>query len=223
MKERVNECKGGEKLRTRKRTISVPREENFVCRICKAKGNCSDEKNNKDPFFWNKDEGKITCVECGNQLETKEELKEDLLITEIQQYGFWIRFLSEHFIPCKECQEKLDKLLYEKTIWRTLNPDQPLITMEIRFAEVEYDWQKDDILKFDLNFVFRLDKSYKEGGYTETFVPCKRCVEEFKKLMINKEFHIGNDNKPLIEFWRSWEYLEEPDEETKKRIEDWEE
>lgn len=124
----------------RLKTISVSKEDGFVCGKCGAKGNCDDSKElaikNKKAMYWDEkagEYGKIVCLKCGHLLETKEELEMELKVIEIQQYGFWLRLLSEHFRPCPSCQEKLHKLL------------------------------------------------------------------------LSKEMHIGNEEKPPIELWRLWE------------------
>lgn len=125
----------------RKRKLEVPKEENYTCKKCgKTTKKMAESKEDALAkgvnIYWDEVKGKILCT-CGHWLGEREELYDFPEITEVQQYGFWLRFLSEHFIPCKHCQEELDKLLR------------------------------------------------------------------------NKELHIGNDEKPLVELWRRWEMKEE--------------
>lgn len=102
----------------RERTIEVVKEEGFICGKCNAKGNCADTKDiaikDEVAFYWDKKEEKITCVKCGHQLTEKKELYDYIKVKEIQQYGFWLRFLSEHFVPCVDCQERIHKLIISK-------------------------------------------------------------------------------------------------------------
>jgi len=113
----------------RTKTISVPKESGFICGKCGATGDCADDREhalncpNKGQagfnfaFYWDKDageHGKIVCIKCNHWLETKKELETEIKVKEIQQYGFWLRFLSEHFIPCTNCQERIHELILQK-------------------------------------------------------------------------------------------------------------
>ena len=215
------------KIRTR--SIEVPKEKDYVCGKCSAKGDCADSYADAHKkhmvFYWDEtqgEHGKIICVKCGHWLETKEELYENLPVKEIQQYGFWIRFAKEHFIPCDICQDELHNLLFDKTIWTTIPEDKEMIKLEIRFAEDKY--RVDQKTEFKLNFVFKLDQSYRTGGYVATFRICGDCQHKLEEILLDEELCIGNkDTEPAIELWRKWEYMEEPDEKTKERIKDWKE
>lgn len=191
-------------MRTRKRNISVPREDNFVCRVCKAKGNCSDEKNSNEPFFWDEDAKKITCAKCGNQLTTKAELEETIIADEVQMYGFWLRFISEHFIPCKRCQKTLD------TIFSISNVDKNHRVHSIKLQSpqcitLDISRNERDLEEFTFNLGF-----IKENPLLSyEFTPCDKCQGKLLRLFNTKEIHIGNDSKPLVELWRKWEDIDE--------------
>jgi len=206
-------------LKTRKRTISVPKEDNFICGKCSTRGSC-DEKGSNTEFYWDEDEKKIICKKCGHRLTTEKELKDEILITEIQQYGFWLRFISEHFIPCKKCQEELDKIF--NLMWTRLTEETPndcTIDLGNPFCITLHILRnKNDLIEFRFTLAFVSPSPV--DSYT--FVPCdEECQGRLWRLFSEKEMHIGNDEKPLIELWRNWEYLEEPDEKTKERIKDW--
>lgn len=188
------------KRKIRKRTISVPREDGFICSICKAKGNCSDKKNSTDPFFWDEDIKKITCVNCGNRLTTKKELEEDLIVTEIQQYGFWLRFASEHFIPCRKCQDELHEMMMTETV--AMN-NQGNITIEsLRMKPMIGDTRSRIIWCLVLRFLTCKIPD-------KIFRPCEKCQKRIQKIWKNKELHIGNETKPMVELWRKWDYIED--------------
>lgn len=183
-------------IRTRK--IWLVREENFICGTCKAKGGCSDEKNSTEPFFWDENARKITCVKCGHQLTTKQELEEQVEIKEIQQYGFWLRFMSKHFIPCDKCQEKLNEIL-------TLQTGMPLeFGNPLCVSLYVYKIKKDVV-----GFYFVLSFVSPTPTTSYHFVPCNDCQGKLRKLFIEKELHIGNEIKPMIELWRKWEIVDE--------------
>lgn len=44
-------------------------------------------------------------------LEGKEPMYVRSTMEKVEQYGFYLRFIQRHFIPCSECQIKLDKLI----------------------------------------------------------------------------------------------------------------
>jgi Zn ribbon nucleic-acid-binding protein len=191
-------------MRTRKRTIWVAKEDGFICGTCKAKGGCSDEKDSTEPFFWDDDAKKITCVKCGHQLTTKEELEDPLIIDEIQMYGFWLRFLSEHFIPCKTCQEKLDKVFSLSRLTKNIRVNslklQSPHCITLHISKNERDLEE---------FMFMLGFASENPLLTLEFVPCDKCQGKLLKTFNSKEIHIGNDSKPLVELWRKWEHIDE--------------
>ena len=128
------------------------------------------------------------CI-CGHWLGENDELYDYPEITEIQRYGFWLRFASEHHIPCDECQEKLHKML---TTSRLAFYISNCITLE------EYP------KKGDWRFLLR----FLPNG-EQTFTPCKNCQRYILKNIDKKELHIGTDEKPLVELWRQWEIKDE--------------
>jgi hypothetical protein len=155
----MRECDKMER-KIRKRTIHVPREGNYICGKCGVKGDCDDSKEdakkNNEAFYWDEnagEHGKITCLKCNHWLETKEELEEPLEIVEIQQYGFWIRMAKENFIPCKECQDKLDKLLSTSELCIGNKDTEPPIELWRKWESLEEpdektkqrikDWKED--------------------------------------------------------------------------------
>lgn len=184
-------------MRTRKRKEWFPKDCDFVCGKCGAKGDCGD-RNSKDPIFWDEDEEKITCRKCGHQLTSKKELQEKLTIEEVQLYGFWLRFLSEHFIPCKQCQKRLGKIfdLLTKMSIDFCNP----CCVRLRAYKNANDQPE---FYFAMAFINPTElTSYK-------FEPCEDCQGKLWKLYSKKEMHIGNDEKPLVELWRKWHHIDE--------------
>jgi len=179
------------KRKTRKRTQWFPKEDGYICGTCKAKGDCSDEKNSTEPFFWDEEAKKITCVKCGHQLTTKEELEDKFIVEEIQRYGFWLRFASEHFIPCKNCQEVLHKALFRRKATWYINDDK----MGVDLAISTYG----NICYFSFRWI-------EPALY---FTPCDNCIRKLRGIIKDKELHIGNDVKPPVELWRKWEHIEE--------------
>ena len=56
---------------------------------------------------------------------------------EIEQIGFFLRFIHEHFIPCKECQKKLLHMVHNAKTWTLGNKDyEPLVEL---WKEFEID------------------------------------------------------------------------------------
>jgi len=112
--------KGGDSMREiRERTIEVVKEEGFICGKCGAKSEqLADSRDDASikgiDLYWDEKEQVIACRKCGHQLTSKKELYNYPKIKEIQQYGFWLRFLSEQFIPCPACQNRIHKLIISK-------------------------------------------------------------------------------------------------------------
>lgn len=181
----------------------LPRENNFYCINCKAKGGCSDEKGSKEPFFWDENAQKITCVNCSRQLTRRRELEEKVKIKEIHQYGFWLRFMSEHFIPCDKCQEELNEVLtlqhssFKKGM--TLDFSSPLC-VSLHAFKSRRDLPE---FRFTLSFVSPTQTT------SYHFAPCNDCQGKLWHIFSKKELHIGNENKPLVELWRKWEIVDE--------------
>jgi len=180
--------------KTRVRTISVPREDGFICSTCGAKGDCSDSIKDKTPFYWDKDEKKIICKKCDRRLCKKSELEEELEIPEIQQYGFWLRFASEHLIPCEKCQDRLHEKLMKTSLF--LGGQQSIVLYKEKHRHINMRW------RFHLEFL--------KATYVD-FVPCDKCQKRLQEIWDTKELHIGNDMKPMVELWRKWEINEAED------------
>jgi len=188
------------KRKIRKRTISIPREDGFICGNCGSKGQCGDSMSgSSDKFYWDEDEKKIICKKCGRRLTTKKELEEDIIITEIQQYGFWLRFASEHFIPCSKCQDELHEMMMTEAV--AMN-NQGNITIEsLRMKPMIGDVQPRIIWCLVLRFLTcRMPD--------KIFRPCGKCQKRIQKIWANKELHIGNETKPMVELWRKWDDIE---------------
>jgi len=183
-------------IRTRK--VWVYRDEKFWCSVCKAEGKLSDEKKSTDPFFWDEDAEKITCVKCGHQLTSKKELEEEVEIKETQEYGLYLRFVSERFNPCKVCQEAIHK------------------QFKTHPYRLDYGYIKNQQ-------IIDLLRGWKESGgrwtlrlrflnSAEDIEFCKECSKRLDMTIYEaKELHIGNDVKPMVELWRKWEIVDEED------------
>ena len=61
------------------------------------------EADRKFIYCWSADKAPV-CYECV-----------EATITELLVFGFYLRFCSEHFIPCLKCQRELGKKIYEST------------------------------------------------------------------------------------------------------------
>lgn len=186
------------KRKTRVRTVSVPKEDGFICSKCGAKGDCGDSIKDKTPFYWDEKEKNIICKKCGRQLCKKSELEDELEVPEIQLYGFWLRFASEHFIPCEKCQDKLHKMLMSRQV-AFYEPE--CITLELLEKKKKPVWQ------FLLRFI---QCGALSNG--EVFRPCDECQKELTTIWTTKKLHIGNDIKPMVELWRKWDIVDEPED-----------
>jgi hypothetical protein len=41
----------------------------------------------------------------------------------IERYGFYLRFAHDNFIPCRECQEEIERIIWESSEWTLGNKD----------------------------------------------------------------------------------------------------
>ena len=179
------------KRKTRIRTEWLPKEDGFVCGKCKGTGKCADDKNKfladcTAQFYWNEEQEKIIC-KCGRKLTTKEELEEQIDFKEIQQYGFWIRFMSDHFNPCVKCQDKIHTILMKSGAWYINNN------------------------KMDVDLTIFGDQCYFSFKWLTAhtrFTPCPKCIKQLQTKIRTSELHIYNDTKPIIELWRRWDLIE---------------
>lgn len=151
-------------------------------------------------LHWDSGPRKYHCFKCNESFSQKIKVP----IVEVQRYGFWLRFVSEHFIPCDECQENLDKMINK---YKIALYDPHCITIE--------EYPKKDNWRFLLRFFAVGSLSGKD-----IFTPCKQCQSRILKNFDEKEIHIGNDNKPLVELWRKWDINDEATEYLQAR-EDW--
>ena len=57
--------------------------------------------------------------------------------------GFWLRFISKHFVPCRECQERLAKLIAEAEEMHLGNKDyEPPIELWRKFEIDDEAWEE---------------------------------------------------------------------------------
>lgn len=158
--------------------LGYKRTSTYVCGTCEKEFPC------KADYVWVvpakstiKKMRMFICYECA---EAK--------VTYRQQYGFWLRgFVSEHFIPCEKCQDRLHEMMMTMTV---AFYTQECITVET-VPQEEMVWQ------FLLRFLTCGSLSNKE-----VFRPCNECQKKLRTLWETKELHIGNENKPPVELWR---------------------
>lgn len=149
----------------------------------------------------------LKCEHCGYALGT-EDVMEKIDIVEVQEYGFWLRFMSEHFIPCEKCQEELSNI-FEK-VEEQLDFNNPNC-VSLHFWK---NYEQNQVeCSFTLSFVSPTPTSSYE------YKPCKKCQKKILKKFSEKELHIGNDSKPLIELWRKWDINDRKTELLQKREE----
>lgn len=193
MSESLKESDGMKIDNTIKRRLRVRKEwlvkEEFSCVKCGAKDKdiSWNDKNSDHPA--GQPEEVLFCLKCGHKLTKKEELEEEIIFKEIQQYGFWLRgLMSEHFIPCEKCQDRLHEMMMTMTV---AFYTQDCITIETLKKKDELVWQ------FRLRFLTC-------GGLSdkEVFKPCEKCQKKLRKLWEIKNLHIGSEIKPPVELWR---------------------
>jgi len=63
---------------------------------------------------------------------------------ETERMGFYLRFIHEHFIPCKQCQKKLLNMINNAKTMTLGNKDyDPLIELWKKFDEIDdKQWQQ---------------------------------------------------------------------------------
>lgn len=110
-------------------------------------------------------------------------------IVETIQYGFYLRFAGISFVPCDDCQEEINDMLFKDAYWQI--GDNYSITLH-----------KDtyDSVCFVLGFLVTGIIGHKE------FTPCKECqnklLEDIKKA---SRYTFGNkEYEPAVELWRNW-------------------
>ena len=169
------------------------KEENFVCPKCGVKtkelGNDLNEGMQLKKIYYNDTIDKVVCYNCGYLFQHKD-LVEKYFIEEIETFGFYLRFLGSHFVPCNECQDKIKKMLMEIKQFRF---DEKTTVI----AEVE-NWIK---WKFCICY-------YDNDKYGISYYPCEKCNKKLNEIFENSELHIGNNIKDLVEFYRIWELKE---------------
>jgi len=182
-------------LRRRIRSTWLTRDD-FVCGECGAKG---------DDIGWNdrgsrhpkgEPEDVLFCKKCGHELTSKDELEEQVNFVEKIEAGFFLRFFGKEFKLCEECQEILDKRVLEGfaelgnqhciNLRQVLHRNEPNI----------------DVTLWEFHMYFT---RYSQAEYShEVFTPCQKCQKQLYYMWNNYEMHIGNDTKPMIEFYRRW-------------------
>jgi len=142
------------------------------------------------------------CYYCGKKFSTpkgvnyhwhykRDDVCYDCVNTQLlyrQEYGFWLRFASEHFIPCSKCQDKLHEMLMTKPV--AFHKPECITIESIK-----------DGFRFLLRFI-------EVSPPDQMFVPCKKCQRKLIKMWEIKELHVGNENKPMVELWRRWEIVD---------------
>jgi len=58
----------------------------------------------------------------------------------VQCVGFWLRFVSEHFIPCKECQKKLLRIIRQASELHLGNDNKPPIELYKKYEIDDDSW-----------------------------------------------------------------------------------
>lgn len=184
-------------MESRIRKIWFNREK-FSCKQCGA-GNddiCWNDSGSDHPTT--EPEEVLFCKKCGHKLTAKDELEELVSIVEELQYGFYLRFASESFIPCEKCQD----LIHEEMMGNLVFHDErQQVILETRQANL-YKEGKVKIWKVFFGFL----------EFQPTIEFCEHCSRQLNKIWDTKELHIGNDVKPLVELWRRWEINDEKTE-----------
>lgn len=136
---------------------------------------------------------KEVILEC---LEGKEGIYVKSRGAEVERIAFWLRFIHDHFIPCKSCQKQI-KNAFEHNPWR--------------------------IAKGTMNITMQGDMA---GGFEfiipfidYTFEPCEHCQKRLREIIRRtSEFTIGNkDYYPPIELWRKYDIDDDSWEEIERR------
>lgn len=178
-------------IRSKEGTYS--KQENFECPRCGTKtkelGIDLNEGIQLKKIYYNNMIDKIVCYNCDYRFQDKD-LIEKYSFEEIETFGFYLRFLSSHFVPCEECQDKIKKMLMDIKQFRF---DEKTTVI----AEVE-NW---NIWKFQI--------CYNDNDkYGISYYPCEKCNNKLNEIFENSELHIGNNIKDLVEFYRVWELKE---------------
>lgn len=60
-----------------------------------------------------------------------------------ETFGFWLRFIGEHFVPCEECQERLAKLILDSEQMILGNEKyEPPVELWRKFAFDDEAWEE---------------------------------------------------------------------------------
>lgn len=61
----------------------------------------------------------------------------------VEQIGFYLRFIHDHFIPCKECQKELLRKIRNASEWTLGNKEyDPLIELWKKFDIDDEAWEE---------------------------------------------------------------------------------
>lgn len=109
------------------------------------------------------------------------------------QYGFYMRIIHDHFIPCEKCQEKLEKILVGKI--RQWNIEDKPLRVELDYFGPKW------------RFRFPWIRTGQEIKDVNVVILCKECSKVLEEGIVNAdEWTIGNkDYEPAIELWRRWD------------------
>lgn len=170
--------------------LKYNKEENFKCPKCGTKTeelafNLNEGMQLKK-IYYNDRTNKVICYNCGYTFQDKDLIEKEN-IEEIETFGFYLRFISDNFIPCNECQEKIKKTFTE--IETLAFNDKISIIAEIT------QWK---------NWKFYIY----HGRFEHLYYPCQKCNNKLNEKFNNSELHLGNNIKDLVEFYRIWELKE---------------
>lgn len=145
--------------------------------------------NKKEPKIFLREEAYESEMLSG---ETKKYVKSET--KKIEQYGFFIRLIHEHFIPCQKCQLEIKTILQTKNLYFHRERNHVILSQF-----VSYEGKR--TYEFELPFVAQ------EGLYPFTWKSCLKCQKEVAKLFDEADqITIGNkDYLEPVELWMKFE------------------
>lgn len=133
-----------------------------------------------------------TTVHCFRCKETFPKTYEAYFV-KVRQYGFYIRIIHNHFIPCDKCQDEFEKVLVEGIKNWYIEEGMPL---KVELDHFINQWR----------FRFRWI-GISQRTDTDVVLLCKECSKNLELGIVDAhEWTIGNkDYEPAIELWRKWD------------------
>lgn len=115
----------------------------------------------------------------------KECSKDAQYYIDVLRYGFFLRFIHDHFMPCDKCQDELEKILVGKI----------------------QDWCIDEPLRVELDYYINVWRFTFPWICREVVLLCKKCSKVLEDGIKDADiWTIGNkDYEPTIELWRKWD------------------